>query len=102
MLRGVLSHLAASYGTPAGLLTRDRVAELLGCSQRTVARLVERGELSTVRIGRLVRFRPVDVDALIDAAYAPLDEGRAQLAPGPKDASGRQMDPRCEAGGAHT
>jgi excisionase family DNA binding protein len=50
------------------LLSRDQVAECLGASISTVVRLEKRGELPRVKLGRLVRFRPDDVDALIEQA----------------------------------
>lgn len=51
------------------LLSRDEVAECLGASISTVVRLEQRGELPRVKLGRLVRFRAVDVEALIARAY---------------------------------
>jgi excisionase family DNA binding protein len=56
-----------SEGT--SLLSIDSVAERLNCSPRTVMRLADRGELSRVRIGKLVRFRPEQIDALIERSY---------------------------------
>lgn len=38
-------------------LKKEEVAEMLGVSTRTVARLREHGQLKAVRIGRSVRFR---------------------------------------------
>jgi excisionase family DNA binding protein len=52
------------------LLSRDQVAEFLGASISTVVRLERRGDLPHVKLGRLVRFRPGDVEALIERAYA--------------------------------
>ena len=50
------------------LLTCKNVAELLQVSERTVRRLVERGELAEVRIGPTIqRFAPSDVEAFIAA-----------------------------------
>lgn len=51
-------------------MSRDQVAELLGASVSTVVRLERRGALPHVKLGRLVRFRPVDVEALIERAHA--------------------------------
>jgi len=48
------------------LLSRDEVADCLGASISTVIRLEKRGELARVKLGRLVRFRSTDVDALIE------------------------------------
>jgi excisionase family DNA binding protein len=43
------------------LLTTSEAADLLHVHPRTVQRLVERGELSAVRLGAAVRFDPADV-----------------------------------------
>ena len=43
------------------LLTMHQVAELLCVSLRTVKRLLARGELPVVRVGRLVRVREDDL-----------------------------------------
>jgi len=45
------------------LLTKDEVAARLTISARTVLELAARRELACVRIGRCVRFEPVDVEA---------------------------------------
>lgn len=84
MLHGMSSHRGESYGADAALLTRGQVAGLLGCSPRTVVRLAERGELPSVHIGRLVRFRPADVETLINAARSELGTCRARRQPGPE------------------
>ncbi len=47
------------------LLTKDQVADLLQVSRRTVERMEENGELQPVRIGRIVRYRPEDIEAFI-------------------------------------
>jgi excisionase family DNA binding protein len=61
-------HRTANYAPARRLLTRQEVADHLGVSTRTITRLLERGELRCVRIGRSTRFRAVDVDALIERA----------------------------------
>jgi excisionase family DNA binding protein len=43
-------------------LTPEEVADALSVSRHTVYRLIERGEISTVRIGRLRRVRKVDLE----------------------------------------
>ena len=48
------------------LFTVEQVADALQSSTRTVRRLISSGELSTVRIGRLVRIRPEAFAALLD------------------------------------
>jgi excisionase family DNA binding protein len=44
-------------------LTLDDVAARWGVSPRTVQRLVRRGALRCLRIGRQMRFRPEDIAA---------------------------------------
>jgi excisionase family DNA binding protein len=56
--------------TPEPLLTTDQVADLLQISRRSVERLEESGQLLSVRIGRLVRYRSEDVDAFISRKSA--------------------------------
>jgi excisionase family DNA binding protein len=46
---------AASAGTPEPLLSIQGTALELNCSEKTVRRLIARGELKAIRIGRLVR-----------------------------------------------
>lgn len=56
----------AELGDP--LLTPDAVAEHLGVPRNTVLDLHQRGDLPGVRINqRVVRFRPVDVEAFVAA-----------------------------------
>jgi excisionase family DNA binding protein len=47
------------------LLTLDEVAEQLGCSRRTVERLVSEGRLRVVRIRRLVRVTERELAAFV-------------------------------------
>jgi excisionase family DNA binding protein len=63
-----------SHSAPITLLTLDQVAQSLAISKATVRRLVDTGELPTVRIGpggRLVRVRVRDVEAVINESDAP-------------------------------
>jgi excisionase family DNA binding protein len=48
------------------LLRPVDVAELLNVSRKTAYRLIERGELSAVRIGTSVRVRPEDLAAYLE------------------------------------
>lgn len=48
------------------LLTLAQVASRLQVSMSTVYRLVDRGELKTIRIGRSYRVRPDDLAAYIE------------------------------------
>jgi len=47
------------------LLTASDIAKTLALSVRSVRRLIASGELPSVRLGRAVRVRQIDVDALI-------------------------------------
>ena len=47
------------------LLSAEAMAELLSVSVRTVRRMIAAGEIPIVRIGRSVRIRRVDIEALI-------------------------------------
>jgi excisionase family DNA binding protein len=47
------------------LLTRQQVAEILGCSLDTVDRRITQGKLLAVRDGRLVRIPVEDLNAYI-------------------------------------
>lgn len=44
------------------LLTKVQVADLMGVSWRTVNRLVASGKLKAVRVGRLLRFEPAEIE----------------------------------------
>ena len=57
---------ADSSTTPARLLTVSQVAEALQTSTRTIQRFVSSGDLSAVRIGRLVRIRPAALEAFLN------------------------------------
>ncbi len=54
-------------GNGCGLLTVRQVSDLLGICERTAFELTKRGKLPAVRIGRAVRYDPVDVAAFIEA-----------------------------------
>lgn len=47
------------------LLTVAELAAILSINQLTVRRMVKRGQLTAVRLGRAVRFDPADVDAFL-------------------------------------
>jgi excisionase family DNA binding protein len=48
--------------TGAVLLDKDELAARLGVSERFVRRLVEERRIPYLKIGRFVRFDPVDID----------------------------------------
>lgn len=47
------------------LLTVTEVAETLSISEKTVRRLIDAGELPVIKLGRLVRIDPRDLDRFI-------------------------------------
>jgi excisionase family DNA binding protein len=49
------------------LLGAEEAASILGITPRHLKSLVDRRELAHVKVGRLLRFRPVDLDAYIQA-----------------------------------
>jgi excisionase family DNA binding protein len=58
------------------LLTRREVAKALGVSVQTVGRIIERGELETVRVGkRFIRIPAETLQAYLDAE---VEEGGAE------------------------
>ncbi|MHB1064216.1 MAG: excisionase family DNA-binding protein [Georgenia sp.] len=60
---------------PIRLLTMGEAADRLGVSTRFVRMAVRDGLISTVRLGRLVRFRPEDVEQYIDQQVDPARAG---------------------------
>lgn len=50
---------------PERLLSLSDTAKILGCSQKTVRRRVDAGELATIRDGRMVRVHPDDLNRYI-------------------------------------
>jgi len=51
------------------LLRISDVAERLNVHTATVRRMIQRGELPAVKIGKNVRVQPADLDAYIQAAH---------------------------------
>lgn len=56
----------ASATSRRRLLDIDAVAELLSTSVRHIRRLVQERRIPVVRVGRLIRFDPVDINAWLD------------------------------------
>jgi excisionase family DNA binding protein len=52
--------------TAPELRSTSKTAALLDCSVRTVYRLVERGELAPVRLGRVLRFEVDEIRRYLD------------------------------------
>ena len=53
---------------PPLLITPKEAAQLLSISERTLWDITNRGRLRRVKIGRLVRYDPRDLQAWIDSA----------------------------------
>jgi excisionase family DNA binding protein len=49
------------------LLTRDQTARRINCSPRNLHNIVVSGELPYVKLGKLIRFIPADVDEYVKA-----------------------------------
>ena len=65
------------HESPRGcLLSRREAAEMLAVSIDTIARLIEQGELGTVKIGRTLRVPRDDVQALVDRRRRVAASGR--------------------------
>ena len=84
-----MTHSLASYDGLPTLLTCKQVATVLSISPRTVLRLIDRGELRSVRIGGSVRVRLSDVDTLVEAGTVQND-ARPADEPGAVTTSARQ------------
>jgi excisionase family DNA binding protein len=71
--------LPAHPAPPSALLDVKAVAMLLDCSARHVFRLADAGELpAPIRIGRLVRWRRVDLDSWLASCPTLRDERLAR------------------------
>lgn len=57
----------ADNDRPPALMTTAEAARELATSTTTIRRMYHRGELPAVRVGELLKFRRVDIDAYIDA-----------------------------------
>lgn len=49
------------------LLTVEQLAKRLSVNPMTVRRMIRRGQIAAVRIGRAIRFRPEDIDAFLES-----------------------------------
>lgn len=58
-------HAMMTQTTAPKLLTIDEVADMLQCCQRSVAAWTASGELTSVKLGRLRRYRPEDVEDFV-------------------------------------
>jgi excisionase family DNA binding protein len=53
------------------LKSTTKTAQLLDCSVRTVYRLVERGDLAPIRVGRVLRFEVSEIRRYVDENRGP-------------------------------
>jgi excisionase family DNA binding protein len=60
------------------LLTPGQVAAVLQCHEKTVRRLISKGELKAVKVGSLLRIVPADLASYIDQLR---EKGAKPLAP---------------------
>ena len=72
IIRDALAQLSTSGGSldsprPAELLDWDNAGRYLGTSGRHVRKLWSERRIAGIRVGRLIRFRPEDLDAFIVA-----------------------------------
>lgn len=57
--------VSGSERTLTELKSTAGTARLLDCSIRTIYRLIDRGELQPVRVGRILRFEVDEIDAYV-------------------------------------
>jgi excisionase family DNA binding protein len=70
------------------LATVNQVAAYLSVTPRTVRNLIARGEIGTLKVGRLVRIRWSAVDAYLDASSAPKAQPEPDRPPRPRPQPG--------------
>jgi excisionase family DNA binding protein len=58
---------ASTESSDVRLLTREQTWKRINCSQRHLHNLVISGDLPYVKIGKLIRFIPADVDAYVES-----------------------------------
>ena len=51
--------------TPMKLLTVNEVADVLGCGRTMVYELIDKGQLIRIKVGRLTRIPPSEVDRFV-------------------------------------
>ncbi len=66
---------------PPRLLTVEDVRAELNIGRTLVYRLVERGALPVVRVGRALRVRPADFEAYLEANLCPSPRRRQRALP---------------------
>ncbi len=49
------------------LITAYETAERLGCTEKMVRKMARDGRLPSVKVGALLRFRPADIEAFVEA-----------------------------------
>lgn len=74
----VLFLLLSLFASSRRALDVEGAAKYLRVSERTLRAMVARGELTFCRVGRLLRFRPEDLDSFLDARRVEAREPVAQ------------------------
>lgn len=54
-----------SRAAPAGFVTVPELAKKLGVSRMTIYRMIERGDIPSIRVGRSIRIPYQDAEALL-------------------------------------
>ncbi len=57
--------------TDIPLITASEAAERLGCTEKMVRKMANDGRLPSVKVGALLRFRPLDIDAFVATNLRP-------------------------------
>jgi len=65
MTKSPIQTSTAVYASPSRLLTSREVEDILGRKRTSIFYAVRRGELTAVKLGRSLRFRPEDVERYI-------------------------------------
>jgi excisionase family DNA binding protein len=74
---------AMDIPTPTRLLTVNEVADALGCGRTLVYELLGQGQLAHIKIGRLTRIPPSEVDRFVRRrmGHEPVEELRPARQP---------------------
>ena len=72
-----MTHIDPVVDQPPRMLSVAELAERLGVHRNTIHREVRRGRLQSVKVGKLRRFRPQDVETYLSGSrLADLSPGR--------------------------
>jgi excisionase family DNA binding protein len=66
-----------THVSPSPLITSSDAADRHGCSERMIRKLVRTRQVPFMRVGRLVRFRPEELDRYVEThSVAASDQGQ--------------------------